>query len=169
MCMGELDLKAIFSRYEGRRSDLVPILQDTQNLLGYLPVESLQEISSFLSVPVNQIYGVATFYSQFYFTRQGKNQIKVCYGTACHVKGATRLVESFEKQLGIKCGTTSEDYEYSLERLACFGCCSLAPVAMVNEEIFARLTPDKVSHIIAGKTGRAAKESTAGGECHADV
>lgn len=169
MCMGEPDLRAIFSRYEGTRSDLVPILQDTQHLLGYLPVESLKEIASFLAIPVNQIYGVATFYSQFYFTRQGKNQIKVCYGTACHVKGATRLVESFEQQLGIKCGTTSEDYEYSLERLACFGCCSLAPVAMVNEEIFARLTPDKVSHIIAGKTGREAKESTVGEECQADV
>ncbi len=170
MCVGELDLKAIFSRYKGTRSDLVPILQDTQNLLGYLPVESLKEVSSFLSIPVNQIYGVATFYSQFYFTRQGKNQVKVCYGTACHVKGATRLIESFEQQLGIKCGTTSEDYEYSLERLACFGCCSLAPVAMVNEEIFARLTPDKVSRIVAEKIGKeAAEKNRAGGEEYADA
>ena len=149
--MGKLDLSAIFSRYEGTRSDLIPILQDTQSLLGYLPVESLNEISNFLSVPVNQIYGVATFYSQFYFTRQGKNQIKVCYGTACHVKGAPRLIESFEQQLGIKCGTTSENYEHSLEKIACFGCCSLAPVAMINDEIFARLTPDKVSLLVARK------------------
>ena len=77
--MGKLDLGAIFSRYEGTRSDLIPILQDTQNLLGYLPVESITEISNFLSVPVNQIYGVATFYSQFHFTRQGKNQVCLLY------------------------------------------------------------------------------------------
>ncbi|MBS3873491.1 MAG: NAD(P)H-dependent oxidoreductase subunit E [Firmicutes bacterium] len=167
--MGKLELSAIFSRYEGTRSDLVPILQDTQSLLGYLPVESLNEISSFLSVPLNQIYGVATFYSQFYFTRQGKNQIKVCCGTACHVKGAPRLIESFEQQLGIKCGTTSDEYEHSLQKVACFGCCSLAPVAMINEEIFARLTPEKVGRLIAEKIRGEAKESTAGGERHAHV
>jgi NADH-quinone oxidoreductase subunit E len=173
----ELKLKDIFSSYEGTRSDLVPLLQDTQAMLGYLPIDSLKEISKFLSIPESQVYGVATFYGQFYFTRQGNNQIKVCYGTACHVKGATRLIESFEQQLGISCGSTSDDYEYSLERLACFGCCSLAPVAMVNEEIFARLTPDKVSHIIA-ETGKAAGKTDNGsgeekgasrGECHAHV
>lgn len=170
MCVGELDLKTIFSRYKGVRSDLVPILQDTQILLGYLSVESLKEISNFLSIPVNQVYGVATFYSQFHFTPQGKNQAKVCYGTACHVKGATRLIESFEQQLGITCGTTSGDHEYSLERLACLGCCSLAPVAMVNDEIFARLTPDKVSRIVAEKMGKEAKKtSSARGEEHTDA
>ncbi|GFP35166.1 MAG: NADP-reducing hydrogenase subunit HndA [candidate division WS2 bacterium] len=144
----ESRLEDVFSRYERTRSKLVPILQDTQASLGYLPIESLKAIARFLSIPESQVYGVATFYGQFYFSRRGRNEVKVCYGTACHVKGATRLIESFERQLGVSCGSTTDDYEYSLERVACVGCCSLAPVAVINEETHAHLTPDKVNDLI---------------------
>ncbi len=141
-------LENVFSRYERTRSELVPILQDAQTSLGYLPLDALKAIARFLAMPESQVYGVATFYGQFYFSRRGKNDIKVCYGTACHVKGATRLIESFERKLGVTCGSTSDDYKYSLEEVACVGCCSLAPVAVINEEVHAHLTPDKVSKLI---------------------
>ena len=141
-------LEKIFAQYKGERSELIPILQDTQRYIGYLPDDAMQAIADFLTMPESQVYGVATFYKQFHFTRRGKNIIAVCYGTACHVKGATRLIESFERQLGIACGSTTEDYEYSLERVACVGCCCLAPVVVFNEEIYAHLTPDKVAVIL---------------------
>jgi len=148
------ELEMIFARYAGERSELIPILQDTQRYFGYLPDDAMQAIADFLSMPESQVYGVATFYEQFYFTRRGKNKIVVCYGTACHVKGATRLIESFERQLGIACGSTTEDYEYSLERVACVGCCSLAPVVLSNEEIYAHVTPDKVAEILGDRRDR---------------
>ena len=106
------------------------------------------EIAKTIGLPESQVYGVATFYAQFYFSRRGKNQTKVCTGTACHVKGAARILDAFERELGIACGTTSEDYEHSLETVACVGSCALAPVVVVNEEVYGQFKSSKISKII---------------------
>ncbi|MBS3947383.1 MAG: NADH-quinone oxidoreductase subunit NuoE [Dethiobacter sp.] len=141
-------LVEVFSHYHGRREELIPVLQETQDVFGYLPEEAMRSISRFMRMPESQVYGVATFYSQFYFARRGKHKVKVCYGTACHVAGATRVLETFERELGIACGCTSEDYEYSLERVACVGSCALAPVVVVDEEVFGQVDPSKVVEIV---------------------
>jgi len=144
----EVGLKNVFDRYQGATNELIPILQDTQETFGYLPEEAMKSIAQFISVPESHVYGVATFYEQFYFTRRGKHQIKVCYGTACHVKGATRVVETFERELGISHGETTEDYEYTLERVACVGACALAPVVVVGKKVYGDVAPGKVKKIL---------------------
>ncbi|MCL6557543.1 MAG: NADH-quinone oxidoreductase subunit NuoE [Firmicutes bacterium] len=141
-------LKNILSRYKGQSSELIPILQDTQEVFGYLPETAMREIARFVQLPESHVYGVATFYAQFYFTRRGRNQIKVCYGTACHVKGATRVLEEFERQLGICHGETTPDYEYSLERVACVGACALAPVVVMGKKVYGQMAPGKVRSVL---------------------
>jgi NADH-quinone oxidoreductase subunit E len=138
----------VFSQFKGERSELIPILQATQHVLGYLPTEAMQEIAAFVSMPDSQVYGVATFYSQFYFSRRGKHQTKVCSGTACHVKGAARVLDTFQRELGIKCGMTSEDFEHSLETVACVGSCALAPVVVIDEKVYGQIDPGKISGIL---------------------
>ena len=141
-------LNDVFARFKGKREELIPILQAAQNIDGYLQSDAMKQIAKFVSMPESQVYGVATFYAQFYFTRRGKHQIKVCYGTACHVKGATRVLDAFERTIGIACGSTSEDYEYSLERVACVGSCALAPVVVVGEDVFGQVDPSQVNEIL---------------------
>jgi len=138
----------VFSHFQGRRDELIPVLQETQAAFGYLPEEAMRSISRFMRMPESQVYGVATFYSQFYFARRGKHKVKVCCGTACHVARAARLLETFERELGIACGGTSEDCEYSLERVACVGSCALSPVVVVDGEVFAQVDPSKVLDIV---------------------
>lgn len=138
----------VFSHFQGRRDELIPVLQETQAVFGYLPEEAMRSISRFMRMPESQVYGVATFYSQFHFARRGKHKVRVCCGTACHVAGATRVLETFERELGIACGCTSEDYEYSLERVACVGSCALSPVVVVDGEVFAQVDPSKVLDIV---------------------
>lgn len=138
----------VFSHFQGRRDELIPVLQETQAVFGYLPEEAMRSISRFMRMPESQVYGVATFYSQFYFARRGKHKVRVCCGAACHVAGATRVLETFERELGIACGGTSEDYEYSLERVACVGSCALSPVVVVDGEVFAQVDPSKVLDIV---------------------
>jgi NADH:ubiquinone oxidoreductase subunit E len=125
-------LSKILSPYKGKRNALIPILQEVQAELGYLPDEAMMAIAKTTGLPESQVYGVATFYAQFYFSRRGKNQTKVCTGTACHVKGAARVLDAFEREMGIACGTTSEDYEHSLDTVACVGSCAPAPGVGVN-------------------------------------
>ena len=144
----EAGIKEVFSKYKGETKELIPILQATQETFGYLPEEAMKGIAQFIGVPESHVYGVATFYEQFYFTRRGKHEIKVCYGTACHVKGATRVVETFERELGICHGETTEDYEYSLERVACVGACALAPVVVVGKKVYGNVAPGKVKGIL---------------------
>lgn len=144
----EVGLKDIFAKYKGANNELIPILQATQETFGYLPEEAMKSIAQFIHVPESHVYGVATFYEQFYFTRRGKHQIKVCYGTACHVKGATRVIETFERELGISHGETTEDYEYTLERVACVGACALAPVVVVGKKVYGDVAPGKVRKIL---------------------
>jgi NADH-quinone oxidoreductase subunit E len=133
-------LEKILSHYQGNRSDLIPILQDLQSNYGYLSEEMMHEVSKFIKVPESEVYGVATFYAQFRFTPQGKNHIMVCKGTACHVKGATKIIEGIERHLDIEEGEVSPDLEYSLESVGCLGCCALAPCAMVNDQIKSNIT-----------------------------
>lgn len=138
-------LEAVFTPFEGKRDELIPILQEVQRALGYLPEEALLEIARFTGVPESQIYAVATFYAQFRFTPIGKRHVMVCRGTSCHVRGAPRILEAVERQLGIKEGETTADLEYSLETVACIGACGLSPCIMTNNKVEAKMTPKKVA------------------------
>lgn len=134
--------------YEPNPSSLIPLLQKTQETFGYLPKEALEEISRYLKVPLSRVYGVATFYAQFRFEPLGKYVIKICHGTACHVNGAVNISQAIREEVGIEEGQTTPDGLITLERVACLGCCSLAPVIMINEKVYGKLTPDKVRKII---------------------
>ena len=136
----EKGLLEVLSSYQGIRSELIPILQDIQSNFGYLPEEVIEDVSKFTRVPVSEIYGVASFYSQFRFTPKGNNHIMVCTGTACHVKGADKIVEGIERHLDIEEGGVTSDREYSLESVGCLGCCALAPCATVNDDIKSNIT-----------------------------
>lgn len=129
------DFEEIKSAYKGKKSDIIPLLQDIQTKYGYLPEEMMQEVSRFVGVSKSEVFGVATFYSQFRFTPKGRNHVMVCKGTACHVSGANKIIEGIERHLGVKEGEVTFDMEYSLESVGCLGCCALAPCAMVNDEI----------------------------------
>jgi NADH-quinone oxidoreductase subunit E len=141
-------LQEIFSHYHGRQEELIPILQEAQEEFRYLPSEVMLEIARFLGVPESAVFGVSTFYAQFKFSPVGRHILKVCRGTACHVRGAPRILDEAEKQLGIKAGETTEDLEYSLETIACFGSCALAPVMVHDEDVHGRMTPAKVREIL---------------------
>ena len=140
-------LPAILADYRAGGGDLITILQAVQREVGYLSEADLLEIARFAKVPDSRVYGVATFYTQFRFTPIGRNRVAVCRGTACHVKGARRILEEIEKQLGIKEGETTPDQEYSLETVACIGACSLSPCIMINKTVAARMTPKKVGQL----------------------
>ncbi len=142
-------LNKILSKYSGDKSDLIPILQDIQSNLGYLSEEAIIAVSKFAGIPESEIYGVATFYTQFRFTPVGKKHVMVCKGTACHVKGAPQIIEGIERHLGIKEGEVTFDMEYSLESVGCLGCCALAPCAMVNEDVESNLTLKDVKKIFS--------------------
>ncbi len=143
----EEQLNAILSSHKKRRDSLIPILQQVQEAFGYLPEDAMLKVARAIGVPESRVYAVATFYTQFRFTPMGKNRITICRGTACHVRGATRILEEVERQLSIKEGETSEDLEYTLETAACIGCCALAPCIMVNDDVEAKLTPKKVADL----------------------
>ncbi len=147
----EKGLLEILSSYKGSKSDLIPILQNIQLNYGYLPEESMKEVSKFTKVPESEIYGVASFYSQFRFTPQGKNHIMVCMGTACHVQGADQIIEGIERHLGIEEGGVTFDLEYSLESVGCLGCCALAPCATVNQDIKSNIALKDIKRIFRRK------------------
>ncbi len=144
-------LNAILEPYKGKRDALIPILQKVQEEIGYLPDQAMLEIAKTTGVPESQVYGVASFYAQFRFTPRGKHTIMVCRGTACHVRGAERILEETERALGIEEGETTEDQQYTLETVACIGCCALAPCVMIDEDVEAKLTPQMVPKILNGR------------------
>jgi NADH-quinone oxidoreductase subunit E len=144
-------LDEILASYKGEQGDLIPLLQEVQTKFGYLTGEAMRGIAKFLRLSESTLYGVATFYAQFKFTPVGRHTIKVCRGTACHVRGVSRILEEAEKQLGIKPGGTTSDLEYSLETIACFGSCALAPVMVVDETVYGKMTPEKVTKILKGE------------------
>ena len=127
---------------------LIPLLQEIQETLGYLPQEAMERVAAHLNLPESEIYSVATFYNQFRFHPPGKHPVKVCVGTACHVKGASVILESWERRLNIKVGQTTSDREFSLDRVACVGCCALAPVAIVGEKVHSHMAPTKVDGLL---------------------
>ncbi len=137
--------------YTGDKAELIPILQQVQQAFGYLPEEAMSQIADFVNVPECSVYGVATFYAQFKFVPLGRNIIKVCRGTGCYVKGAPRLLDEIETRLGIKDGETTPDMEYTLETVACFGSCALAPVMVVNDRVYGNVTVEKVRGILKAR------------------
>jgi len=141
-------LAETLSSYGKERKSLIPLLEEVQVDLGYLPKEVMQEIATFLAIPEVEVYGVATFYNQFRFVPLGKHHVRVCMGTACHLAGGKLILEALERELGIKVGETREDGEFSLERVACVGCCMLAPVMIVGDEIHPRMTPFKAEEAL---------------------
>jgi NADH-quinone oxidoreductase E subunit len=141
-------LDVVLSGYSRDKSDLIPVLQAAQEKLGYLPGEVMAEIASFLKLPASSVYGVGTFYAQFKLQPVGRKVVKVCRGTACHVRGAARILQELETRLKIKPGETTQDREYSLETIACFGSCALAPVMVMDKTVYGRMTPKKVDSVL---------------------
>jgi NADH-quinone oxidoreductase subunit E len=147
----EVDLslmEPVFLKYEGQSSSLISILQETQDIYGYLPLEALKAIADRTGSKKAKIYGIATFYSQFRLNPTGKYIILQCQGTACHVNGSEKVSEAICDELGIQPGETSPDGMFTLEDVACLGCCSLAPVMMINGEAYGNLTPASAKEII---------------------
>jgi NADH-quinone oxidoreductase subunit E len=142
------ELKSQLAEFKKDRGGLIPILQMFQGRLAYLPPEIITVVADHLEVSPSEVYGVATFYNQFRFNPPGRNPVKVCLGTACHVKGADIILENFERKLDIKEGETTPDREFSIERVACVGCCALAPVALVGETIHGNMAPSKVEGLV---------------------
>jgi NADH-quinone oxidoreductase subunit E len=138
----------ILGRYKREKENLIPLLQETQTRLGYLPRKALQEIADFLKMAEVEVWGVATFYNQFRFVPLGKYHTVVCMGTACHLAGGRLILEALERELNLKVGGTAEDGSFSLERVACIGCCMLAPVVVIKDKIHPRMTPFKVEEAL---------------------
>jgi NADH-quinone oxidoreductase subunit E len=141
-------LGQIVSAHPPGRSSLIPILQDIQEKTGYLPEDWMRELPVLTRISENEIYGVATFYTQFRFRPPAEHVIRVCLGTACHVRGGHQVLAEFEQRLGIHPGETTKDKKFDLERVACIGCCALAPTVTVDGEVRARVAPRKVRSII---------------------
>ena len=142
------EIKKIIKSFKYDKGALISILQEVQKKYGYLPKEAISSLAEELKISENEIYGVATFYSQFRFNKPGKYQIKACQGTACHVRGAKKILGDIEQNLKIRHGETTEDELFSLEKVACMGCCALAPVMVVNDKVYGTCTPTKVRKTI---------------------
>ncbi len=142
------EFKIFIKENMDKEGALMPVLQEAQGKFGYLPVEILEMTSKELRIPLAEIYGVATFYSQFSFIPKGENNISVCLGTACYVKGAEKILEEIEKVLDIKCGGTTPDLKFSITPTRCIGACGLAPVININEDIHGRLKVEDIKGLI---------------------
>lgn len=141
-------LLQIIEKNKDRKGALIPVLHEAQELYGYLPFEVQKTISEGLQIPLTEIYGVVTFYTNFSVNPKGKYRIQVCLGTACYVKGAAKILERLREKLGIEVGECTEDGKFSIEEARCIGACGLAPVIMINDDVYGRLTPDEVDRII---------------------
>ena len=154
--MEEIDtrekLKEILSHYEGGKNELIPILQEAQEEFRYLPSEVMQGIAKFLHLPESTIFGVCTFYAQFKLVPSGRVIVRVCRGTACHVRGGARVLREVERRLGVKPGITTEDLEYTLETVACIGACALAPTMTVDKEVHGQMTTKKVAEVFGDRS-----------------
>ena len=130
----------LIEKYKGKKGNMIPLLQGTQEMYGYIPREAFQKLADETGLKLSEMYGVATFYAQFRLNPVGKHIVKVCHGTACHVQNANELTDALEEALKIKDGETTEDGLFTLESVACLGCCSLAPVMMIGDDTFGKLT-----------------------------
>jgi NADH-quinone oxidoreductase subunit E len=141
-------LDPIIQKHKGKKGNLIPLLQGAQELYGYISNAAFSKLSAETGIPLSDMYGVATFYAQFRLKPVGKHIIKVCHGTACHVQNAVEITESLEESLKIKDGETTEDRFFTLESVACLGCCSLAPVMMIGEQTYGKLTGNEAVKIV---------------------
>jgi NADH-quinone oxidoreductase subunit E len=141
-------LEPVLEEFQGQAGTLIPVLQRAQDIYGYLPAEVLEAIAESMDVPLGQVYGVVTFYAQFYLTRRGRHIVRQCDGTACHVRGAAKIIRAVEQELGIKAGETTPDYRVTYEVVYCLGSCGLSPVAMVDGEVVGRLVPEKMVGVV---------------------
>ena len=144
----EAKLKEIIAAHKGQEGALMPVLQEAQELYGYLPIEVQTMIAEGLGTSLEQVYGVSTFYSWFNLEPKGEHLIRVCLGTACYVKGSQDILDELAKQLGIEPGHTTPDGKFTLEATRCLGCCGLAPVFVIDDEVFGRCTPSGVKEIL---------------------
>jgi NADH:ubiquinone oxidoreductase subunit E len=144
-------LEAMFSQYGKERDNLIPMLQEVQERFHFLSSEAVQAVADHLELSANDVYGVATFYAQFRFVPPGLHHVKVCEGTACHVRGSDRILDAISRSIGIEPGQTSSDGRFSLERVACFGSCALAPVVVADDKVYGRMTAAKTNTLIEGK------------------
>jgi len=144
----EIALEQFIQEHKDEKGALMPVLQKAQEIYGYLPIEVQKHIALSMDISLSEVYGVASFYSQFLLNPKGEHAVSVCLGTACYVKGSGALMEKLEKVLGIKSGEITPDLKFSLDATRCIGACGLAPVLTVNEEVYGRLTPDMVEGII---------------------
>ncbi len=147
----ETRVSEILASYTGEKAELIPILQDVQHAFGYLPEEAMRQIAQFVNVPECTVFGVATFYAQFKLVPTGRNIVRVCRGTACHVRGGARILKEVERKLGIKPGESTADLEYALETVACIGACALAPNMTINDNTYGQMTTRKVAGILGTK------------------
>jgi len=149
--MGERKVARVLGKYPGAgRDKLIPILQEVQEEEGFLRREAVVMIGRHLDVPTSQIFGVATFYNQFRFEPVGRFHIQICRGTACHVKGSAKLLDTLKRELGVEPGRTTRDGLFSIEVVACIGACGLAPVISINGEFHARVTPEEIPVLLEG-------------------
>jgi len=144
------ELQELLARHRGQPSALIQVLHRAQEVYGYLSREVLEEISVALNVPLSRVYGVVSFYSFFTTSPRGRHRISLCKGTACYVRGTGQLLEQLEKELGLKPGETTADGEFSLEVVRCLGACGLGPVMMVDEDVYARVAPERLTQILDG-------------------
>lgn len=142
------ELEIIIENHKNQQGGLMPVLHETQELFGYLPEEAQKLISEELNVPLAEIYGVATFYSRFTLKPRGEHTISVCLGTACYVQGAKAVFERLQKELGIEPGDTTDDMKFTLMDTRCLGCCGLAPVLTVGEDVYGKVKPDDIPDIL---------------------
>lgn len=142
-------LKAVIEAHKGEKGALMPVMQEAQEIYGYLPLEVQQMIADGMEVPVEEVYGISTFYAQFALSPKGKYKISVCLGTACYVKGSQGLADRITQELGINPGECTPDGTFSFEACRCIGACGLAPVLMVNDDVYGRLKPDDINGILA--------------------
>lgn len=145
---GIKDLQAFIKDHQDQEGALMPVLQEAQHKFGYLPKEIIEIISEGLKVPISEVYGVITFYSQFTLIPNGEFDVSICMGTACYVRGAQELVNAVAKELGIAVGETTTDMKFSISETRCLGACGLAPVLTVNEDVYGRIGPKDVKGII---------------------
>ena len=146
--MSEHDVSGIIDKYGGDPSSLIAILQDVQEEYRHLPQDALAQVADKLSIPLSQTYSLATFFKAFSLEPRGKYAVNVCLGTACHVRGGPRILEKLERDLGIKAGETTEDLNFSLDEVHCLGCCGLAPVVTVNEDLYGKLNLTKLPRVL---------------------
>lgn len=153
----EVELKEFINLEKTQPGALMPVLQKAQEIYGYLPIEVQSMVAEGLGISLSEVYGVATFYSQFSLNPKGEHRISVCLGTACYVKGADKILEGLEEKLGIKCGECTSDGVFSLDSCRCVGACGLAPVMMIDDDVYGRMTVDQIDSILAKYAVKAKK------------